>query len=83
MTTSSKGVRKSDKIKDSDKSHKISFKNSGAKIKSGTNSKTKEDKGVNRDDFLKATMRIFLVVSPPVGKMQVRQKFYFHYLWCL
>lgn len=25
----------------------------------------------NRDDFLKATMRIFLVVSPPVGKMQV------------
>lgn len=26
----------------------------------------------NREDFLKATMRIFLVVSPPMGKIQVR-----------
>lgn len=33
--------------------------------------KLKEDKNTNRDDFLKATMRIFLVVSPPVGKIQV------------
>lgn len=30
----------------------------------------KEEK--NRDDFLKATMRIFLVVSPPAGKIQVQ-----------
>lgn len=26
----------------------------------------------NQDDFLKATMRIFLVVSPPMGRVQVR-----------
>lgn len=29
-------------------------------------------KEVKQDDFLKATMRIFLVVSPPVGKIQVK-----------
>lgn len=60
-----KGVRKSDK-KDSDRNIKpsISFcrgKSSGAKGK----------EGLKQDDFLKATMRIFLVVSPPAGKMQV------------
>ena len=32
----------------------------------------KEQKARNKDDFLKATMRIFLVVSPPVGKIQVK-----------
>lgn len=72
-TTSSKGVRKSDKTKDSDKSHKISFKSSSGKAKGGASPKAKEEKGANRDDFLKATMRIFLVVSPPVGKMQVNE----------
>lgn len=71
ISTSSKGVRKSDKIKDSEKSHKISFKSSSGKTKGGANPKARE--GANRDDFLKATMRIFLVVSPPVGKMQVQQ----------
>lgn len=60
-----KGVRKSDK-KDSDRNLKpnISFsrgKCSGIKVK----------EGVKHDDFLKATMRIFLVVSPPAGKIQV------------
>lgn len=71
ISTSSKGVRKSDKIKDSEKSHKISFKSSSSsKTKGGANPKPRE--GANKDDFLKATMRIFLVVSPPVGKMQVQ-----------
>ncbi|KAG7197203.1 hypothetical protein KM043_007279 [Ampulex compressa] len=28
----------------------------------------------NQDDFLKATMRIFLVVSPPMGRVQVRSR---------
>lgn len=71
ITTSSKGVRKSDKTKDSDKSHKISFKSSSSKTKGGISPKKTSEKGANKDDFLKATMRIFLVVSPPVGKMQV------------
>lgn len=61
----SKGVRKSDK-KDSDKNIKPSI--SFSRGKCGT-AKAKE--GLKHDDFLKATMRIFLVVSPPVGKMQV------------
>ncbi|KAJ8965465.1 hypothetical protein NQ314_004110 [Rhamnusium bicolor] len=60
-----KGVRKSDK-KDSDKTLKssISFCRSRS-------SATKNKEGLKQDDFLKATMRIFLVVSPPVGKVQV------------
>jgi hypothetical protein len=64
-----KGVRKSDKTKDSDRSLKSSL----SKSKSSANKlKSKEEKGsVKQDDFLKATMRIFLVVSPPVGKLQV------------
>lgn len=65
-----KGVRKSDK-KDSDRSLKSSLSKSKT---SAQKQKSKEDKGgtsVKQDDFLKATMRIFLVVSPPVGKLQV------------
>lgn len=71
-----KGVRKSDSTKSKDnvkvqKSSNFSFRSNSSK--SGTSKgearKIKEQK--NRDDFLKATMRIFLVVSPPVGKMQV------------
>lgn len=38
--------------------------------------KSNEQTKVNRDDFLKATMRIFLVVSPPVGKLQVSVFFF-------
>lgn len=63
-----KGVRKSDKTKDSDRSFKCSFsKNKNNSFKR----KKDEEKGRKQDDFLKATMRIFLVVSPPVGKLQV------------
>ncbi|KAF5282724.1 hypothetical protein FQR65_LT02721 [Abscondita terminalis] len=71
-----KGVRKSDQS--SEKMHKHNAKEHNVKTSSeqikksvGICQKLKEDKNVNRDDFLKATMRIFLVVSPPVGKMQV------------
>lgn len=32
----------------------------------------------NQDDFLKATMRIFLVVSPPMGRVQVSYPFDFY-----
>lgn len=53
----------SDRVKDSEK------KRTGAMPK--VKSPQKEEK--NRDDFLKATMRIFLVVSPPVGKIQVNK----------
>lgn len=31
-----------------------------------------QDANKNHDDFLKATMRIFLVVSPPMARVQVR-----------
>lgn len=61
-----KGVRKSDK-KDSEKNIKSSI--SFCRTKSSGVQKSKE--GLKHDDFLKATMRIFLVVSPPAGKMQV------------
>lgn len=61
-TTSGKAGR-GEKMKDSEK--KVTIKSNLSKTKSAQ----KEEK--NRDDFLKATMRIFLVVSPPVGKMQV------------
>lgn len=63
-----KGVRnKSDKNKDSDKTLKPSI--SFSRIKGNK----KESTGLKQDDFLKATMRIFLVVSPPVGKIQVKK----------
>lgn len=57
------GVRKSEKpdIKPS-----LSF----SRCKSSSSSPRGRE-GLKQDDFLKATMRIFLVVSPPVGKMQV------------
>lgn len=77
-----KGVRKSDSTKSKDgvkvqKSSNFSFRsNSNKKNDRG---KTKEEKQVTRDDFLKATMRIFLVVSPPVGKMQVIKHDLSHY----
>lgn len=57
--TSERGVRKSDK---KDIRHSLIFSRK-------SNPKNKE--GIKQDDFLKATMRIFLVVSPPVGKLQV------------
>lgn len=68
-----KGVRKSsDKMKDSggDKAIKTGFNFSRCKSAVASN-KHKEEKRIKQDDFLKATMRIFLVVSPPVGKLQV------------
>ncbi|CAH1978610.1 unnamed protein product [Acanthoscelides obtectus] len=41
--------------------------------KGGTTSgRGKGREGLKQDDFLKATMRIFLVVSPPAGKLQVK-----------
>lgn len=61
-----KVVRKSDK-KDSDKNIKSSTSFCRSKI---SGSRSNKD-GLKQDDFLKATMRIFLVVSPPVGRMQV------------
>lgn len=67
-----KGVRKSDK-KDSDKTLRPSI--SFCRSKSSA-SKSKE--GLKQDDFLKATMRIFLVVSPPAGKIQVKYPFHFN-----
>lgn len=81
-SSNNKGVRKSDhnKSKDKDnatpkvsKSSNFSFRTSVNKSgKTGPMSgRFKDTKQMNRDDFLKATMRIFLVVSPPVGKMQV------------
>lgn len=77
--SSSKGVRKSElnitnKTKDNPKVQKsnFSFKSSKSGAKNTDSKKTRQEK--NRDDFLKATMRIFLVVSPPVGKMQVIYK---------
>lgn len=74
-----KGVRKSDSTKSKDhvkvqKSSNFSFRSNSSKSDKGSKSdsgKNKEEKTMNRDDFLKATMRIFLVVSPPVGKIQV------------
>lgn len=33
----------------------------------------------NQDDFLKATMRIFLVVSPPMGRVQVLYSIFWQY----
>ncbi|CAH0557706.1 unnamed protein product [Brassicogethes aeneus] len=64
-----KGVRKSDK-KDSS-SDKAALKPS---ISFSRSKSSKSKEGLKQDDFLKATMRIFLVVSPPVGKMQVRSR---------
>lgn len=58
-----KGVRKSEK---KDITPSLSF----SRCKSSSSS-PKGREGLKQDDFLKATMRIFLVVSPPVGKMQV------------
>ncbi|XP_044750669.1 pleckstrin homology domain-containing family G member 5 isoform X2 [Coccinella septempunctata] len=69
----SKGVRKSDK-KDSDKIHKPSFNFSRSRSSCSGHKTKEETKGLKHDDFLKATMRIFLVVSPPAGKMQVRSR---------
>lgn len=62
-----KGIRKVDKMLFSDKMTKSSL---GLKKMS-----KKDERNANRDDFLKATMRIFLVVSPPVGKIQVNLMF--------
>lgn len=42
----------------------------------------KEQKARNKDDFLKATMRIFLVVSPPVGKIQVKHFYIYTPTFC-
>lgn len=67
----SKGVRKSDK-KDSDKIQKPCFNFSRSKSSCSGHKAREESKGLKHDDFLKATMRIFLVVSPPAGKIQVR-----------
>lgn len=67
-----KGVRKSDK-KDSDKTLRPSISFSRSK----SSAKCKE--GLKQDDFLKATMRIFLVVSPPAGKIQVKYLFIYQY----
>lgn len=70
-----KGVRKSDSTKSKDnvkvqKPSNFSFRSNSSR--SGTKAEARKIKDQkNRDDFLKATMRIFLVVSPPVGKMQV------------
>lgn len=84
---SDKGVRKSDPHnknlthKDNVKVQKTNFSLKSSKSAKSDAKKSQQDK--NRDDFLKATMRIFLVVSPPVGKMQVTktysifQNFYF------
>ncbi|KAF7280540.1 hypothetical protein GWI33_005743 [Rhynchophorus ferrugineus] len=66
--TADKGVRKSDK---KDIRHSLSF----SKCKSSSSS-PKAKEGLKHDDFLKATMRIFLVVSPPVGKLQVGLTYY-------
>ncbi|KAL3280748.1 hypothetical protein HHI36_003983 [Cryptolaemus montrouzieri] len=66
----SKGVRKSDK-KDSDKIQKSSYNLSRSRSSCSRNKMKEDGKGLKHDDFLKATMRIFLVVSPPAGKMQV------------
>lgn len=71
-----KGVRKSDSTKSKDnvkvqKSSNFSLRSNSSKSAKSDCAKIKEEKHMNRDDFLKATMRIFLVVSPPVGKMQV------------
>lgn len=70
-----KGVRKSDQSSEKMlKCSSSSFRSNVEQEKKGASriyQKLKEDKNVSRDDFLKATMRIFLVVSPPVGKIQV------------
>lgn len=50
---------------------KASSNSGGGAGGGGICGRLKEERHMNRDDFLKATMRIFLVVSPPVGKMQV------------
>lgn len=63
--TGDKGVRKSEK---KDIKPSLSF----SRCKSSSSPKGKE--GLKQDDFLKATMRIFLVVSPPIGKLQVGLK---------
>ncbi|KAG5881579.1 hypothetical protein JTB14_019934 [Gonioctena quinquepunctata] len=62
-----KSVRKSDK-KDSEKGLRTSISFCRSK---GRGVRNKE--GLKQDDFLKATMRIFLVVSPPVGRIQARK----------
>ncbi|XP_025830942.1 uncharacterized protein LOC108742195 isoform X2 [Agrilus planipennis] len=49
------------------KSNRSSFKNKKS-------TKQKNQRNVSREDFLAATMRIFLVVSPPGGKIQVRSR---------
>lgn len=80
-----KGVRKSDSTKSKDnvkvqKSSNFSFRSNSSKSeKTGKSDcgKSKDEKSMNRDDFLKATMRIFLVVSPPVGKMQVNKHVFY------
>jgi hypothetical protein len=36
----------------------------------------------HQDDFLKATMRIFLVVSPPMGRVQVTGAFHYPFTRC-
>lgn len=71
--TSIKHFRKtSEKITGDSGNEKKCFKLSLNKSK---NVQQKEEK--NRDDFLKATMRIFLVVSPPAGKIQVVTFYYY------
>ncbi|KAK9711740.1 hypothetical protein QE152_g25292 [Popillia japonica] len=64
-----RGLRKNDKILSSSSSPGGDAKT--AKVSFSQKKMNKRDeRNANRDDFLKATMRIFLVVSPPVGKIQ-------------
>ncbi|KAJ8981833.1 hypothetical protein NQ317_004783 [Molorchus minor] len=69
---SQKGVRKSDKKDSTDKTHKSSISLSRSK-----EVVRKNKEGLRQDDFLKATMRIFLVVSPPSGKVQTNVSLFF------
>lgn len=55
---------------------KIKLKN-GANNSAVNSDNQDRPKNVTRDDFLKATMRIFLVVSPPVAKFQVNFSIFF------
>ncbi|KRT85931.1 hypothetical protein AMK59_429, partial [Oryctes borbonicus] len=64
-----RGIRKSDKMLSAGESKATSKPSFVQKRLS-----KKDEKNASRDDFLKATMRIFLVVSPPVGKIQVRSR---------
>lgn len=67
-----RGLRKNDKILSSSSSPGGDAKT--AKVSFSQKKMNKRDeRNANRDDFLKATMRIFLVVSPPVGKIQVNR----------